>query len=152
MAGNQYQPDPRQSEFLNNYLNPTNDNFSNAYDSALAAGYTEEYAKNILNLYPKWLSESISDTYLRNEVQNNIRKAVTGEHEEIVKEFGKNVKWEATVLGAKGLLKDKYSERSEHTGPNGGPIQYEDLSQLSDEELANITKEGESGDGETGAI
>jgi len=148
MAGNQYQPDPRQADFLNHYLNPDSDNFSNAYDSALAAGYTEEYAKNILNLYPKWLSESISDAYLREEVQNNIRKAVTGEHEEIVKEFGKNVKWEATVLGAKGLLKNKYSERSEVTGKGGGPVQYEDLSQLSDEELARLAAESEVGDGQ----
>lgn len=116
---NQYQPDPRQAEFLSEYLNPKSENFSNAYASAIAAGYSEEYAQNITSIYPKWLSESLADTYLRSEIQKNINTAVTGDAESIVKEFGKNVKWEATVLGAKGLLKDKYSERNELTGKDG---------------------------------
>ena len=140
-TGNQYQPDPRQAEFLSHYLNPESDLFSNAYDSAIEAGYSEEYAKNIMSLYPKWLSESIADTYLRSEIQKNINTAVTGESEEIVKEFGKNVKWEATVLGAKGLLKDKYSERVENTGKDGGPIEHKELSQLSNAELTKLAEE-----------
>lgn len=139
MAGNQYQPDPRQAEFLNHYLNPNSEHFSNAYESAIAAGYSEEYAQNILSLYPKWLSESIEDLYIAKEAQSNIAKAVTGDPEDIVKTFGKNVKWEATTLAAKGLMKGKYSERIEQTGKDGGPIQYEDLSELSDEELARLT-------------
>lgn len=116
---NQHQPDPRQAEFLNNYLNPESDTFSNALQSALEAGYSQEYAENIMSLMPDWLSESISDLYLAAEAQNNIRKAITGSHEEIIKEFGKNVKWEATTLAAKGLMKNKYSERQEHTGKDG---------------------------------
>jgi phage FluMu protein gp41 len=34
---------------------------------------------------------------------------------------------------------------SELTGKDGGPIQYEDISQLSDEELANLSQTSESG-------
>lgn len=41
--------------------------------------------------------------------------------------------------------KDEFSDRVEQTGADGGPIQYEDLSQLSDEQLAKLTKESESG-------
>lgn len=41
--------------------------------------------------------------------------------------------------------RDEFSERQEHTGKEGGPIQYEDLSELTDEQLANLTKESESG-------
>jgi len=145
MAGNQYQPDPRQAAFLSEYLNPDSDNFSNAYASAIEAGYSEEYAENIMSLYPKWLSESIADTYLRLDIEKNINTAVTGDAESIVKEFGNNVKWEATVLGAKGLMKDKYSERKELTGDKGGPIEVNNVSELSDDELLQITSESGTG-------
>ena len=36
--------------------------------------------------------------------------------------------------------KDEYSERSELTGANGGAIQYEDLSDLTNAELEQLTK------------
>lgn len=41
--------------------------------------------------------------------------------------------------------RDEFSERVENTGKDGGPIQYEDLSQLSDDQLAGLTQESESG-------
>jgi phage terminase small subunit len=119
---NQHTPDPRQAEFLNSYLNPESDSFSNAYQSAINAGYSEEYAQNITSLMPDWLSDSIADLYIAKEAQSNIMKAVTGEAEDIVKAFGKNVKWEATTLAAKGLMKGKYSERIENTGKDGQPL------------------------------
>ena len=123
MAGNQHQPDPRQALFLTYYLDPKSDTFSNALQSALEAGYSQEYAENIMSLMPSWLSDTIADLYIASEAQDNIRKAITGSHEDIVKEFGKNVKWEATTLAAKGLMKNKYSERIEQTGANGAPLQ-----------------------------
>lgn len=119
MAGNQHTPDPRQALFLEGYLSPDSDTFANAKQSAIAAGYSNEYAENITHIMPTWLSDKIEDLYLVTETQNNIRKALTYDHEELVKMFGKNPKWEATVLAAKGLLKNKYSERTEHTGKDG---------------------------------
>lgn len=138
---NQHTPDPRQSEFLSAYLDPTSETFSNALQSALHAGYSQEYAENIKSLMPDWLSESIADLYIATEAQDNIRKAVTGTHEDIVKEFGKNVKWEATTLAAKGLMKDKYSERKELTGDKGGPIEVNNITELSDDELLRISSQ-----------
>jgi phage terminase small subunit len=119
---NQYKVDPRQSMFLQAYLDPQSETFSNAYQSAINAGYSEEYAQNITSLMPDWLSDSIADLYIAKEAQSNIMKAVTGEAEDIVKAFGKNVKWEATTLAAKGLMKGKYSERIENTGKDGQPL------------------------------
>ena len=47
---NEYtEPDPRQSLFLNKYLNPKSKTFGNAYQSAIDVGYKEDYAKNIMN-------------------------------------------------------------------------------------------------------
>jgi len=43
------QPDPRQALFLAHYLNPKSDTFSNAYQSGIKAGYSEEYSKVILS-------------------------------------------------------------------------------------------------------
>jgi len=119
---NQHTPDPRQALFLSHYLDPSSDTFSNAMQSALLAGYSQEYAENIKSLMPQWLSDSIEDLYIASEAQSNIRLAVAGDPEQIVKEFGKNVKWEATTLAAKGLMKQKYSERSEITGKDGQPL------------------------------
>ena len=43
------QPDPRQASFLAYYLNPKSDTFSNALQSGIKAGYSEEYSKVILS-------------------------------------------------------------------------------------------------------
>jgi hypothetical protein len=63
---NQYRPDPRQSLFLSYYLDPKSKTFSNALQSALKAGYEQEYAESITAKMPTWLSNAlekpISDT------------------------------------------------------------------------------------------
>lgn len=46
---------PQQELFLAEYTNPKSDNFGNAVQSALKAGYTENYANNITGLMPEWL-------------------------------------------------------------------------------------------------
>ena len=51
---------PQQTEFLAHYLDPKSETYSNAKGSALKAGYSEEYAKNITGQLPNWLSENIS--------------------------------------------------------------------------------------------
>jgi phage terminase small subunit len=50
---------PRQSAFLRAYTAPDSTSFGNAYQSARAAGYTEQTSKNITHLQPGWLSENI---------------------------------------------------------------------------------------------
>lgn len=70
-VGNQYMVDPRQSIFLANYLDQKSPTFSNALQSALAAGYAQEYAENITSQAPDWLSERLGE--LRSEQM--LRKA-----------------------------------------------------------------------------
>lgn len=61
-GANQWVADPRQQLFLAYYKDPTSKTFSNARQSALRAGFEEEYADNILGLMPTWLSEAIGGT------------------------------------------------------------------------------------------
>lgn len=59
---NQYtDPDPRQAMFLALYLDPKSDTFSNGLQSALAAGYSQEYAENLLAKMPAWLSDKVGE-------------------------------------------------------------------------------------------
>jgi hypothetical protein len=51
--------DPRQSKFLELYLDPQSASFGNCYQSATRAGYTNETARNLTHNRPKWLSEKL---------------------------------------------------------------------------------------------
>lgn len=53
--------DPRQAEFLNNYLDPSSKTYGNALQSALKAGYSQEYAESITAKAPQWLSENVGE-------------------------------------------------------------------------------------------
>ena len=52
---------PQQIDFAMRYYLPTSDTFSNAYQSAKAANYSETYAKTITDADLKWLEVIISD-------------------------------------------------------------------------------------------
>lgn len=59
-TGNQYQATPRQQEFMSHWLNYKNPKtFGNAYRSALEAGYSESYAKQITAnaIANQWIQE-----------------------------------------------------------------------------------------------
>lgn len=120
---NQYtQPDPRQSLFLSYYIDPKSETFSNAYQSALKAGYEEEYASTILNQDLAWLSESLSDSSLLQKAEKRLNQILDFDP---VNEEGKldNAlianQMKAVTLVAKGIGKAKYSERVEQTGADG---------------------------------
>jgi len=124
---NQYTPpDPRQSLFLSYYIDPKSETFSNAYRSALKAGYEEEYASTILNQDLAWLSESLSDASLLNKAEKRLNQILDFEP---VDEEGKidnsliANQMKAVTLVAKGIGKSKYSERVEQTGKDGAPLQ-----------------------------
>lgn len=63
---------PKQQAFLAAYLDPQSETWSNAYQSAKKAGYAEEYAQNITNLMPAWLSENLADTSLVTKALANL--------------------------------------------------------------------------------
>ena len=120
---NQYTaPDPRQSLFLSYYIDPKSKTFSNAYQSAIKAGYEEEYAKEILNKDLDWLSEGVKDIALLQKAEKRLNQILDFEP---VDESGKidnsllANQMKAVTLVAKGIGKAKYSERVEQTGAEG---------------------------------
>jgi hypothetical protein len=109
---NQYTaPDPRQALFLGFYTNRNSETFSNAYQSAIKAGYSEEYSKVILNQDTSWISENLKDNKLIDLAEKNLESFLLGEDEKI--------KADITKFVLSRLNKKKYSERSEVTGADG---------------------------------
>jgi hypothetical protein len=54
---NQHVSDPRQDAFKQAYYNTESLTYSNALQSALAVGYSQSTAKDLLHNRPAWLSE-----------------------------------------------------------------------------------------------
>lgn len=108
---------PRQSAFLKNYLDPTSETWGNATQSAVKAGYTQEYAENLTTEFPKWLQENLGDTTLVEKALVNLNTALT--------EDDKNIKWDATKFTLSRLAKARFSERKEMTGANGEALVVE---------------------------
>lgn len=123
---NQHKPDPRQKLFLQYYLDPKSETFANALQSGLKAGYELEYSKTILSQDLTWLSESLRDEDLLKKAEENL-KDVLEMDDYLVNEEGVKVKridhvkvkLDASKFVASRLGKDKWSDRTEHTGKDG---------------------------------
>lgn len=55
----QWRGNAKQKMAMDNWTNPGSQTFGNAYQSFLKAGFSPSYAKNVMNITPKWLSEYI---------------------------------------------------------------------------------------------
>lgn len=129
MAGNQYQPDPRQAEFLANYLNPKSPTFANALQSGLKAGFSQEYSENITHLMPDWLSDAIGDLKRLHKAEKVLEEMLELDSSEpsYVK-----VKQDTAKFVAERLGKQKYSTKTENE--QTGTIQV-NVTNYSPEEL-----------------
>lgn len=98
--------DPRQELFASYYTDPTLPTFSNAYQSALKAGYSEEYAQNITREGNEWVSEIVRDL-------NRLKKAE--ENLDMFLNYGEDPKIQAdiTKFVAGTLGRKKYHSKSE---------------------------------------
>lgn len=110
---NQYEADPRQAEFLKNYLDPKSKTFSNAYQSALKAGYEEKYAQVILSKDLDWLSDNV-------KTENLLNKALKNLEEFLEDNSDRRIKADMTKFVVSRRGKDRgWSERTELTGKDG---------------------------------
>lgn len=111
---NQWNTDPRQDAFLAYYLDPKSETWGNAFKSALKAKYSKEYAENIKNIAPQWLSENMEDSRLLAKAMGNLEEYLKTKKKDL-----QHIRWNATQLTLKGLGKSKWSERRELTGKDG---------------------------------
>lgn len=128
--------EPRQIAFLKNYLDPKSDTFSNALQSGIKAGFSEEYSSNITSLMPDWLSENIGRTQMLKKAEKNLEEMLDmpiqtlewqgrGEDAEqvVITDVGLvRIKQDTSKFVVSRLNKEKWSERSELTGKDGGEI------------------------------
>lgn len=66
--------DPRHLAFLQYYLDPKSKTFSNAYQSGVKAGFSDEYSKVILSRDLDWLSESVNRDNMIKKAFRNLNK------------------------------------------------------------------------------
>lgn len=131
---------PQQIDFLTYYNDPESETFSNAKQSALKAGYSEEYAKNMTGQLPDWLSDNISRRRrLLNKAESNLETLLDSKDE--------RVKGDMTKFVAKTLGKDVgYSERHEHTGKDGKDLIPDKEAKESSDNAINEFLNDNSGD------
>lgn len=109
---------PQQQLFLKGYTDPKSPTFGNALQSALKAGYSEEYANNITSLMPDWLSENIGKSKMVMKAERNLDMALDGLLDDPDK-GGRPLQYKASEFTLKALKKEEYSDRIEHTGKYG---------------------------------
>jgi hypothetical protein len=113
---------PKQIAFLAYYTDPKSETFSNAYRSALKAGYEQQYAENITNLMPDWLSEAMERRKrMLMKAEQRLEQSLGSDDEKLAQDTAKFI--------AKTLGKEQgYSDRVEHTGPDGKELQINIIS------------------------
>ena len=126
--------DPKQIEFLKNYLNPKSKTFGNAKQSALKVGYSNKYAENLMNVMPQWLGDNMENLTMVKKAEKNLdefldlditNKGITKDGKEIYEydDVGKlRVKADISKFVAERLNKKKWSERRELTDAEGKPL------------------------------
>lgn len=109
---------PQQQLFKKYYTDPKSETFSNAYRSALEAGYSEEYSKTITTQDQEWLSEILGDMKLIKKAEKNLEMAMDGLLDDL--EGGsKVIQYKATEFTLKALQKGKWADRKELGGIDG---------------------------------
>lgn len=81
----------RQQAFLTKYMDPTSPTYSNAYQSALAVGFSKQYAASITrpNFGNAWISENIGNMTMLKKARQNLEEDLNLNVEEpVVTMFG----------------------------------------------------------------
>lgn len=117
---------PRQLEFIKNYVDPKSETFGSAYASAIKAGFSESYASIITTRDCKWMEKAQTRRVkLVDMAEDNL--------ETLLDSADERVQADMTKFTLTRLKKDLYSERVENTGKDGGPIEVKGA--VTDEEF-----------------
>lgn len=113
---------PKQELFLKCILDPKSETFGNYRQSAMKAGYSQDYADSISAQMPKWLNDALGKSRFVQKAEKNLDIALDGLLDDPEK-GGKPIQWKATEMTLKTLKKEDFSERSELTGKDGEALQ-----------------------------
>ena len=102
----------QQTTFLKAYTDPKSPTWSNYRQSALKAGYSEEYADNLSSLMPDWLSENIGNTKLLQKANKNLEMALDGLLDDPEK-GAKQIQYKATEFVQKGLNRETFGDKAD---------------------------------------
>ena len=130
---------PQQSDFQRYYFDPKSPTFSNALQSALKAGYSQETSENITNIMPKWLSEMLGK---KKRLVMKAEKRL----EEAIDDKDIKVGLDASKFTLSRLKKEEYSDRTEITGEDGNPVIFQTISTLADKNNINDNSTSEPRD------
>ncbi len=109
---------PQQQKFLEVFLDPNSETWGNYRQSALKAGYSQDYADNISVQMPDWLNDNLGKSRRVIKAEKNLDTALDGGLDDPEK-GGKPIQMKATELVLKSHKKSLYSDRTELTGANG---------------------------------
>lgn len=121
----------QQMAFLQYFLDPKSETWSNYTQSAIKAGYDKEYAENLSSEMPKWLDEALQDT-------NLVNIALTNLSEFLGDKDNPSIRADMTKFTLKTLKKDKFSERAELTGKDGKDLIDNTFTKEEKEKLLNL--------------
>lgn len=128
-GANQYLLDPRQNLCWSYFVDPKSKTFSNAYASAVKAGYEKITAKQITT--EKWFSERVRRLNLLSKAEKVLDETLDLSEEVVIYEGGEpvgtrkdaallKIKQDTAKFVAERLGKDEgYSSRVEQTGKDG---------------------------------
>jgi len=108
--------DARQQLFKELYLSPKSPTFGNAFQSALKAGYSRSTADSITTFRDGWVGEVIGDRERLRGAERVLSYYTDKNPEEFDDINVKRIQLDASKFVAKGLGREKYSERVEHVG------------------------------------
>ena len=134
--------DPRSTIFKQYYIDPQSPTFMNVLQSALRAGYSQEYSESLGYQNPKWFDELMTDkdverAKMLNEAEKGLYEAVTYDSDD--KERAK-MKLQASVYVTERLGKTLYSSRQEVTGADGRRLFSSETRASASVPVANLFK------------
>lgn len=133
-------PNYKAQMFATFYMSPTSHTFMNVRQSAMRAGYSEQYANNITVQKPKWWVElTASADYERAKMLTLAQKRLKErlEEEPVTKE-DKKLQTDVGKFVSERLGKDHYSTRSELTGAEGRKLFTNETASEQDVELDTL--------------
>jgi len=120
--------DPKQLKYKKVYLDPKSPTFGNIAGSLREAGYSDAYSKNASYMKPEWLVAIIGSARrarMFDKAEENLEevqamKAIDMEGK--VDPGILKIRTDVDKFIAKGIGKETYSERTEHTGKDGAEL------------------------------